>query len=287
MNGSKPQPAEIISRPPQYTFEKQRVQPPSPLYVTINDTVVVSIWNSVVGLQVEVTSRLLLADGQIQQNVNILTPTSDRAVREFLLPLAEGVLLNIASASVTPVVRRGACFVSIGLTRELRTGAYRWAELISQYITAGLDVGWPAGVLHDQVEGAGLLRTIAGTNPAAGVEISETVPTNARWKLRGMQFALVTAVAVAARRVIIVVDDGATVVGAFIAVVDQTASQTITYTLCPGGVDQQLALANISIAASAEVLMFQGWRVRTSTQLLQAADDYGAPQLLVEEWIED
>jgi hypothetical protein len=33
-------------------------------------------------------------------------------------------------------------------------------------------------------------------------------------------------------------------------------------------------------------MLLAGWRIRTSTQALDVADNYGAPQYYVEEWLE-
>jgi len=132
-----------------------------------------------------------------------------------------------------------------------------------------------------------MLRSIAGTNPAANVEVTETVPTNARWRLRALRVALVTAAAVANRRVHFVVDDGATILYDLAAADLQTAGLTRNYNAVEDGFQRTTQDSEIYVPIPAQAMLFQGWRVRTLTTLLQAADDFGAPQLDVEEWIED
>jgi len=142
--------------------------------------------------------------------------------------------------------------------------------------------------LKSSVEGPGCIRAITGTDPAAGSEICETVPTNARWRLLGIRFSLTTSSAVADRLVQLVIDDGTTPIlwGDFFPDV-QTAGNIWTYQASLGGVEhgnrsgiQRLALVN-------DLILPQGWRIRTSTANLQIDDDFAAPELIVEEWIEE
>jgi hypothetical protein len=78
------------------------------------------------------------------------------------------------------------------------------------------------------------LRLITGTDPAANVEISETVPTGARWKLRSFRFAFVADANVANRTIVLTIDDGATTLFETSSAVAVTAAQTPVYNAAPG-----------------------------------------------------
>jgi len=133
-----------------------------------------------------------------------------------------------------------------------------------------------------------LIKAITGTDPAAGSEISETVPTNARWRVASFRFSLTTSATVADRYVQLVVDDGTTPIrwGDF-SPSPQGASATWTYQASPGGVEHTVRVGVVRIALPDNLVLPQGWRIRTSTANLQTDDDFGPPELIVEEWIEE
>jgi len=169
----------------------------------------------------------------------------------------------------------------------LMTGTTEVLLLSAQYITDHKVIQWPPGFVESSVEGPGLLRSITGTDPAAGSEITETVPTNARWRLRGIRFELATSADVADRRVLLIIDDGASVFTAIVVEAIQTADLTRAYnfySIAPR--ESVFTVGNIESPLPEDLMLLQGWRIRTSTVNLQAADDYGAPQRLVDEWIE-
>jgi hypothetical protein len=137
-------------------------------------------------------------------------------------------------------------------------------------------------------DGPGLIRLVTGTNPAAGQEISETVPTNARWKLLGFRFYLGCDGTAATRTVVVLVDDGATAILDFLSATDQTASQNRYYYCFPMGFLPAAKGSRIDIPLTlAPIMMEEGFRLVTATSNFQAGDNYGTPQLYVEEWIQE
>jgi hypothetical protein len=83
--------------------------------------------------------------------------------------------------------------------------------LLQGYVTDTSRLSFPGSPIRSSIEGPGVLRSITGTNPAANAEISETVPTNARWRVHAIRFTLVTDANVANREVALTLDDGAAV----------------------------------------------------------------------------
>ena len=131
----------------------------------------------------------------------------------------------------------------------------------------------------------GRIRSIAGTNPAANTEISETVPARKRWRLLAIQFPLVTDANAANRMMHLTLDDGTTVFYTSETIVTQTASLTRTYALAIGAPQQTVIDAHYNITLP-DIILSGGFRIKTVTTALQATDNFGAPQLLVEEWID-
>ena len=135
-------------------------------------------------------------------------------------------------------------------------------------------------------DGAGTLRSITGSTPAAGAEISETVPANTRWRLLSFRTQIVTAVAVASREPRLILDDG---VNEFYRVdngANIAASLTTVLVWAPS-VPISAGIATDQIAPiPGDTWLGAGYRIRTLTAAIQAADQYSAPQYEVLEWID-
>lgn len=211
------------------------------------------------------------------------TTNADRSVASDDFDISDVPLMLQVSPSTGPV-RRGECYVRI----TLLMAGFPVGRLITAYLTDGKTLTWPPGVHEGFTEGPGYLRALDGTNPAAASEISEAVPTNARWKLKGLRFQLVADANVADRRVFLIIDDGATpALHVFVSQTVQTAGLTRQYYFAPYNYQPTAQGSEIYVPIVEEIILFQGFRIRTSTTNLQAGDDYAAPTLLVEEWIEE
>jgi len=204
-----------------------------------------------------------------------------RATDAFRLP--EFPVMIQASPEAVPV-RRGELYVRI----TLRLGGFPVGRLSAGYLTDSKTITWPPGVFEHFVSGLGLLRSITIPNPGAGNEISETVPTNTVWHVRGMMFGFVTDATVATRRVTVQFDDGGLRFIRTRAAQTQAASQDLTYSLTEGvGGEDTIGQGGNQIHLPSNIRLFQGWRIRTLTDNMQAGDYYRDIQLYVEEWIEE
>lgn len=204
-----------------------------------------------------------------------------RATDTFQL---HGAPINISAYPIAVPVRRGECYIRVTLLAD----GEPVLRLFAAYLTDGKTLTWPPGVHEGFTEGPGLIRSIGGTNPAAGAEISEAVPTNARWLVRGLYGQLIVDATVANRLVTLVLDDGTNVIYKIPDAAAQTASTTWDYYMSLLGESRVGATGASQIALMLPNLFLSGgYRVRTITVNLQAGDDYGAPRLEVEEWIEE
>lgn len=209
-----------------------------------------------------------------------LTTTADRlVVSESIAITTMPRALTVRSASTK--VKRGTCYVRI----SLRVEGVIVETLFSNYVTDSVVPAYPNGSVVSSLEGPGLMRSILGTDPAAGVEIAETVPTNAAWKLKGVLFTLVTDATVASREPHLVIDDGTNII------FEGGISGAIT-----AGSSLKCSLSNVASSPSSsgvralvylphDPFLFEDFRIRTLTGSFQAGDNYAAPRLLVEEWI--
>lgn len=131
----------------------------------------------------------------------------------------------------------------------------------------------------------GRIRSITGTDPAANTEISETVPARRRWIIRTLRFQLVTDANPANRYITILIDDGANFLLTFNISQVQSASKTYTYSFANINVGETFVNPEL-FHPFPHLILSAGCRLRTFTSGLQVGDNYSAPQLLVEEWID-
>ena len=278
--------SSITTQPPQVRFLKDFVQPPAEHYIFRDDTLQLSAMSSSPDPQIVLRSRFLTPDGIIQNPQILFTPASDRSLSAVRQQLPEGFLLGLTLFPNASGRRRGELYATVALGRGGLAAAPTMQTLVSNYLVSGIGLGWPEGPSQQSVVGPGLIRSITGTDPAAGSEIIETVPTGARWRLLGMSFLLVTSSAAATRQVMLTLDDGSSRFSTAIAGSTQTASQTHRYSVLLGGESRITATNEQSVVHSADIILLQGFRIRTLTVSLQAGDNFGAPQLWVEEWLE-
>jgi len=284
----------IQALPRDVQFRLDNVLPAPLIYLGPNDRLWIRAYNSVAGAEVEVRGRILLPGGALFDFSAKLAPSSDRIANDqtldFRLPrdvngfFLEHLLVVRSAGSF----RRGQFFVQVAVFRGSGQSGFRHQVLASGYVGFDLALAWPGTGVLSPLEGPGALVSVAGSDPAAGAEISETVPAHARWRLQGISFALATSAVVAGRIVSVLIDDGASEFMRISNSSTQGASATFRYTVGAFGNNVSIAGSNtVVLMMPPDLFLFQGWRVRTLTTLLDAGDNFGPPQLCVEEWIED
>lgn len=260
----------------------------APLYTTGEESLKVVVFNAGAGVTVTVSGRTLaLGDTRPSPFKQTFTPATDRSSSTSLVKLPPGWLLN-AQAVVTggtPVL--GQTFARLSIAHGDGAVGDESIALCADYITAKQPISYPGSLVTDPTDGAGALRSIAGATPGAGAEISETVPTGARWELLAFRAQLVTAAAVANRVPVLTLDDGTTVYAASPAGLAQAATLTEKYTWAQA-YPQPAAIAAAEVVAPLpnNIRLGSGHRIRTATANIQGADQYSAIQYLVREWIE-
>ena len=179
-------------------------------------------------------------------------------------------------------VKRGECFVRISLRIEGQVVSL----LAAGYVSSTNGLTYPGGRIESSTEGRGLIRVIQGTNPAAGVEISETVPTGVRWRLISVHAVLVNDATVSTRIISLVITSNAVDTARLLAGGALTANQTGRHTWDSGGVITGASTPSLQGCIAIDLFLEAGVVITTSTINLQAGDNWGAPSFRVEEWIE-
>jgi hypothetical protein len=263
------------------------ISPPGALYVSRDDRLFVRARNSVASLRLELWVRQLLPNGTVQPSRFHFAPATDRSADTEVFDLAEGWLLSVTILPTGATPRRGQTFAEVFLARGREADIQLAAQLVSSYVTTGGTCSWPWGRQEDSTEGPGFMRVFAGTDPAAGVEVIETVPTDARWRIHGFRGRLVTDATAATRQVFLQYIEGGASLLMNPAGAGQTASLTRDYNGAAYGVVPALADDELYIPIPGGLWLNGGATVRTLTVNLQAGDNWGLPIFYVEELIED
>jgi len=160
----------------------------------------------------------------------------------------------------------------------------QWVDISGAAFQRITTTGVRSLTVYPSPEGPGTLRSITGTDPAAGAEISETVTANARWRLISFRASLVTDATVANRRMNLNIDDGTNTLLLTPPASDQAATLTYIYQASNYGTVSNFLSTTMALPLPSDLILHGGYRIRSSTNSLQAGDNWGAPQYLVEEY---
>lgn len=266
-------------------FKRHHIPPPGALYVTVDDIIQVDSYGTIATQAFQLALRLLTPSGQIVPAFfNLIALAQGVTPTVNLLRNLEGFILS-ASVSQTGGLR-GALYVRVLIQRGVGSGDLTKGQvLLAGYPSAVDALGYPQSVPQSSLDGRGLANVLAVADPAAGADYSIIVPAGVNWIVRSIRLHLVTAVAVATRDPTLVIDDGAGHVFAIIgAAATIPASQTVDLTFATG-----LAPSNVNNVQQnglpAEMRLAGGWRIRTVTANIQAADQYSGCALELETFI--
>lgn len=282
MPDPQPLPSSLAGLPPQ-----QWISAPSPVYLTGEEQLRLTTFANAAGLTVTLSGRVLRPDNTIARFVVTNTPNSNRTAASTIERLPEGWLLGAVAKVTGGAPSFGAVWAQLELVCGEGGAAFVVQSLANDFISTNAPLMFPGGQNVDPLEGAGNLRSIAGTTPGAGAEISEVVPTAARWELIAFAANLVTSASVGTRNSVLTLDDGANIFARMPALNNQPASNNITLDWMEGG-QWNAGQPNQAwmIALAVNNRLGAGFRVRTSTVGIQAGDQYSAVQYLVREWLD-
>jgi hypothetical protein len=256
-------------------------------YIHGEETLRITAFNAASGVRLRMSGRRFDTSGSVSTFSDTLTPTTNRAASVFDKPLTEGWLLSVAVRVDAGAPLDGQCYVLIELGLGTGSQFVPLDVLVADVITAAHRVAWPGSPLRGPLEGAGAVRSIAGTTPGAGAEISETVPTGARWELLAFGATLTASAVVATRIPVLLIDDGTTQLFGAAAVQTRTASGGTRFFWAAGA--PYTVVVNATTTPNAlpvGVRLPAAFRIRTTTISIDVGDQYSAVQYLVKEWIE-
>lgn len=203
----------------------------------------------------------------------VLSESTTKAIKN-------GTIVNAAIFQITGGVARGQLYATLALS---------WYSLpiCKGYVYDGHAVSM--GEFIEASSGRGFLRSIDLGNPAAGAEYTtQTVPTNAVWRVLSFEGTLVADASGANRAPSVQYQDTGNNIVSSASSRDATiASETTVWSAFIGA--QGTQDVTVSLAghfALPDTRISGGYDVVFLTHGILAGDNWGDGQLLVEEWIE-
>lgn len=272
------------------SWQLKRIPPPSPLYVGVDDKLVVGAATSQSNEVVTVNYRLLRAsDGVIVPGQFIVSPPNTRAVTVQQQQLAEGFLLSV-SVKATVAITRGMTFVRAFLGAGPFGAGQPSYMLMADYVTTAMAPAHPNGRVLAPTEGPGNITTFKTVQPPVGTDWSFGPPTNARWRLQSVYIDFVASAQVATREMFFAVNNS---VSSRCYRVD--AQTGITANTLPGFelgsglpfVSPASLVIQLPIPTPYYLLGSQGDVLSVLTTQLQTLDQWRPVLFSVEEWLDN
>jgi len=260
---------------------------PALQYVEVDDILVWETTASVGGLTINLSVRILTANGEIIPFFSsIATVGSVGTTTTVNTRLVAGYLL---SASIfAPNAGRAQVYSRLSLQRGVGSGdATRGAVLLAAYPTQFSPLSYPQSPIADSITGAGFITFGGVTTPAAGADWSLSVSANVNWAIRSICARLTTAAAVATRLARVQVFSGSLVSADVPAFATQAASLVNIYTWAPGVTGASIGSAPgfVSQGFPREIRLPPGNIIRSQTENIQAADQWDQIVVQIEQWL--
>lgn len=213
-----------------------------------------------------------------------IVPSSDGSVVSNTFRLSDFPIFLSATNPITTVYKNGVYIdVSVQINGDVMM------SLMSGYVYSSKALSWPSATMELATPNdLGYRIERDSTDPAAGAEMSYSLPANRIYHIRSIKITLVTDATVANRRVHLNVleSNGGTM--EFISSVDQPASTTRTYWFEPiSGLGTYADDNDIIVPIIDNIWVRGGTLTRTQTTNIQAGDNYGIANHWMEEFMKD
>lgn len=294
-------------------FRFAHVDPPASLYIQRDDVLQVFGVSQLANEILTVTARVLLpysqqpgqpdappesgvaggpivGPGYIQTFQRTLALGGALAEPQLSIPLLEGYLLSVVVTSALATFR-GQTFARTVLIRGAGVipTPNVFQTLVNAYVSVAQPVGWPSYKTEETTAGSGLIVPYTPANPAAGSDFVSLSNAVGRARLQSLRATLTTSATVANRFPSFFCRSSFGFneyqVQATAAV---PASTTVTYVLAPGGtnVTGGGSPAIITLPVPSPFFSRGTMTVGSSTQGIQAGDQWSAIGFITEEWFD-
>lgn len=259
-----------------------------PYWVTPDDILVASVRNAVAGLNLLFSGRIWHADGSVNEFSNLLAPTSDRTLNNFVQVLEYGWLTSVClTVSGAPAITRGTTLGTILIARPPATAFVPKMILAQDYITTQNGPFWPYPRSVSGFEGPGRIITVTVANPAAGADWSTGLPIFGRWRIRAIRAVLATSAVVATRIAYLQINQTGLLRLMIAPSATQLAGLTVFYSGAPYAANVTQGTTEFEWALPTDFQVQNPVAIGTNTIALQAADQWGPITIIAEEWMVD
>jgi hypothetical protein len=276
-----PETFQVRSATAQANYDVSDIPPPFPMYIGVDDSLQITTLSAAAGFTVQVNVRVLGVDGLIHPFQFDVVTVAARAAQTNRFQLMEGYILSLSAIVTGGNMESNPIWIAAGVTRSPFGVLNTYCQLIAGYGSINTSLTYPTSPVSRTTEGNGFYHSATQSAPAAGADITFTVPTAARFRLVSFVATLTAAVAVANRLVFLVIDDGANIVTTIPSGVTLVAATVNTYCFADSTPVTAVFDAASMGPLPSNCLLPSGFRVRTVTANLQAADQWSAAFMLV------
>ncbi len=280
------EPFKIMSAKPAVKFLSRGVQPPSSVYVSVGDDLAVAVASSLVDEVVTFSYRLLRFDGELVLGQFQVRPASNRTVTSYQESLAEGFLLSV-SCKAAQAITRGQTFARVFLTDPALGGGQPSYMLMADYVTNTMAPAHPGGRCLAPSEGPGNVYAFVGPTPAAGSDIFFQQPVNTRWRVMSFLADLATSAVIANRQITVGVMSFAQRIWRAAAMQPVLALTIAEFSAAAIPPTQSPVAGVVTAAIPPDLVLIYGGGFTTITANLDIGDQWSAPHVLVEEWLDN
>ncbi|MCA1834342.1 MAG: hypothetical protein LC750_16730 [Actinobacteria bacterium] len=275
----EPSPARIQAGPPTHY--------PWLFSFTGEDVLEVTSWNSAAGVRLRISGRMHASPDLVIPFSATHTPASDRSAVTSIVTLPPGELLNAIVWAESGAPQAGQTFVRVAVRRGMGAAFERLGVLIQGPVTASAARAFPGSPVQSPLEGEPYLRVISGTTPGAGGDISETVPTGARWEVISLFFVFATSAVVGDRRINVAPLSGG-----------ENYAGTSNFSTVPASTTNSFSFAQNLPSTSDPInsvyqgammdrfLLLAGATLRVNVSQRKAGDAFSGISYVVREWID-
>jgi hypothetical protein len=281
---ASPQPSNIQTIKPKVSFQTDNIPPSQYLYFRDFEFLNLVCMTNQSGQSIVFTARYLTPQNEIKETTFASPAFNAGVIQIFQVPVAEGWIISFALQVTIGQASGQWTFAQVLTGRTSNFQQKSMGQLWSGYVPFGTANGWPGLPSKEPGDGAGTLRSITGSTPAAGVEISEIVPNNRRWTLLAFRASLTTSAVVANRFPGFLFDDGAVTLYTAQTNIAQTAGTANSFEIGLGSPFFNAAQGITIIPFPTTVELKQLFHIKSKTAALDPGDQWNAPEYLVMEW---
>lgn len=280
------QPRATLDNPygPQITFRTEDVLPPTAVYLSPEDSVVVWVMTDVAVVTIYLQLRVLMPTGEIKLIPYNFNPqfTYDW-YPAFIVPPIEGYLLGAVCWAQNP--QRGQCYVSVQLMRSAPPDLKAAGEVLLQgYINYLSVLSYPGSQIESTFSGRGAFLTITQPNQT-GANLFFGAPQNTLYRFYVLNFSLITSAVAGNRTVLFILKDINNLqLGFWVANYLQPPTSTVYYSFCCGGAEVA-ASPFVTVQGPTELFIPPQSSLTTYINGMSATDQLQGIAAQVEEWM--